>query len=156
MTSSWFFLTTLNYDARSTTHQIYMFVCVCSFSVLPSPLQDIILKCCVGSGRLTNTVSILPAPSADVKFCERRQTENSSCSFHSDWTAATMPCTSPLQPLPSPTLLIKGPLFLVRLQLAADDSNLRFYKKKRRVAAYRLTTGLQNLQKEGKIAFGWF
>jgi hypothetical protein len=23
MTSSWFFLSTLNYDARSTTHQIY-------------------------------------------------------------------------------------------------------------------------------------
>ena len=28
MTSSWFFLSTLNYDARSTTHQIYrLFVC---------------------------------------------------------------------------------------------------------------------------------
>jgi len=27
VTSSWFFLSTLNYDARSTTHQIYL-VCV--------------------------------------------------------------------------------------------------------------------------------
>ena len=26
MTSSWFFLSTLNYDARSTTHQIYLTV----------------------------------------------------------------------------------------------------------------------------------
>jgi len=24
VTSSWFFLSTLNYDARSTTHQIYL------------------------------------------------------------------------------------------------------------------------------------
>ena len=30
MTSSWFFLSTLNYDARSTTHQIYCCVFVCS------------------------------------------------------------------------------------------------------------------------------
>ena len=28
MTSSWFFLSTLNYDARSTTHQIYTALCV--------------------------------------------------------------------------------------------------------------------------------
>jgi len=29
VTSSWFFLSTLNYDARSTTHQIYGLVCIC-------------------------------------------------------------------------------------------------------------------------------
>ena len=28
MTSSWFFLSTLNYDARSTTHQIHLVVCL--------------------------------------------------------------------------------------------------------------------------------
>ena len=33
MTSSWFFLSTLNYDARSTTHQIYKSPCL-TFSVL--------------------------------------------------------------------------------------------------------------------------
>ena len=36
MTSSWFFLSTLNYDARSTTHQISHSLCVltCMFSPL--------------------------------------------------------------------------------------------------------------------------
>jgi hypothetical protein len=29
VTSSWFFLSTLNYDARSTTHQIYICLCTC-------------------------------------------------------------------------------------------------------------------------------
>ena len=33
MTSSWFFLSTLNYDARSTTHQIYMETS-CNFEVI--------------------------------------------------------------------------------------------------------------------------
>ena len=35
MTSSWFFLSTLNYDARSTTHQIYSvaFVYIASFKI---------------------------------------------------------------------------------------------------------------------------
>ena len=31
MTSSWVFLSTLNYDARSTTHQIYKYTCVYIF-----------------------------------------------------------------------------------------------------------------------------
>jgi hypothetical protein len=43
--------------------------------ILPSLLQDIILKCTGGSGQLTNTVSILHAPSGDAKFCEKIQQE---------------------------------------------------------------------------------
>lgn len=50
---------------------IYMFVCMCSSPVLPTPLWDIILKCW-GSGWLMNAVGILHVPSADVRFCERR------------------------------------------------------------------------------------
>ena len=36
MTSSWFFLSTLNYDARSTTHQIYTFL----FTVFSTKIWD--------------------------------------------------------------------------------------------------------------------
>ena len=41
MTSSWFFLSTLNYDARSTTHQIYYLYC------FKTPkIQDVRCDCC--------------------------------------------------------------------------------------------------------------
>jgi hypothetical protein len=88
----------LRWGLEDPWHQTHIYVCVCSFPVVPFPLQDIILKRWGVNGRLMNTVSILPPHSGDVKFWERRQTKNSSRCFYSD-------CHNALHFIsPSPTL----------------------------------------------------
>ena len=44
MTSSWFFLSTLNYDARSTTHQIN-FILPCLATGFNSPIGTVYKQC---------------------------------------------------------------------------------------------------------------
>jgi len=82
LTSSWFFLSTLNYDARSTTHQIYKCISVKGTYAIGKSRPNLGVP-----GLFSQAIDYLsPAcivyPRQSTQFCYRKQISNNNYSFY--------------------------------------------------------------------------
>ena len=68
MTSSWFFLSTLNYDARSTTHQIYNHTVVFMMCVISDPRREVAKNCALLGYYAANSGFLNPKDGAEGLF----------------------------------------------------------------------------------------
>ena len=90
MTSSWFFLSTLNYDARSTTHQIYCII-VNTTEWLVSRLQEVtftlpdLLKLVYTFLQLSNILDLLFVSSFKFSLMSWKMVISYGWEFRSSW-----------------------------------------------------------------------